>query len=98
MDDDGTILMYEEDYHNSMIAEAYETWFEKRLCPNLEPNSVIVIDNASYYWQNCTDYLLSTWKKNELSNWLKDKGISFPLKALHAELWTLVKQHRDIHA
>ena len=33
-----------------------------------------------------------------MSNWLKDKGISFPSKALRAELWTLAKQHRDIHA
>ena len=39
-----------------------------------------------------------TWKKNELSNWLKDKGISFSSKALRAELWILAKQHRDIHA
>ena len=76
MDDDNAILMFEEDYHDSMNAEAYENWFEKRLCPNLEPNSVIVIDNASYHSRNCPDYPLSTWKKNELSNWLKDKGSS----------------------
>ena len=33
-----------------------------------------------------------------MSNWLKDKGSSFPPKALRADLWTLAKQHRDIHA
>ena len=98
MDADGAILMFEEDYHDSMNAEAYESWFEKRLCPNLEPNSVTEIDNASYHSRNCPDYPLSTWKKNELSNWLKDKGISFSSKALSTELWTLAKQHRDIHA
>ena len=98
VDDDGAILMFEEDYHDSMSAEAYESWFEKKLCPNLEPNSVIVIENAWYHLRNCPDYPLSTWKKNELSNWLKDKGISFPSKALRAELWILAKQHRDIHA
>ena len=80
-----------------MNAEAYESWFEKKLCRNLQPNSVIVIDNASYHSRHCPDYPISTWKKNELSNWLKDKGISFPQKALRAELQTLVKQHRDIH-
>ena len=37
-------------------------------------------------------------EENELSNWLKDKGISFPSKALRAELCSLAKQHRDIHA
>ena len=98
VDDDVAILMFELDYDDSMNAEAYESWFEKRLCPDLEPNSVIVIDNASYHSQNCPDYPLSTWKKTELSNWLKDKGVSFPPKALRAELWTLAKQHREIHA
>ena len=81
VDDDGAILMFEEDYHDSMNAEAYESWFEKRLRPNLEPISVFVIDNASYHSRNCPDYPLSTWKKNELSNWLKDKGISFFLES-----------------
>ena len=80
VDDDCAILMFEEDYHDSMNAEAYESWFEKGLCRNLEPNFVIVIDNASYHSRNCPGYPLSTWKKNELSNWLKDKGISFPRK------------------
>ena len=89
--------MFEEDYRDSMNAEAYESWFEKKLYPNLEPNSVIVIDNTTYHSRNCPYYPLSTWKENELSNWLKDKGISFPSKALRAELWTLAKQHRDIY-
>ena len=60
MDDDGAILTFEEDYYDSMNAEAYESWFQKRLCPNLEPDSVIVIDNASYHSRNCADNLLST--------------------------------------
>ena len=46
LDDDCTILMFEENYHDSMNAEAYKSWFEKRLCPNLEPNSVIVTEIA----------------------------------------------------
>ena len=90
--------MFEEDCHDSMNAEVYESLFEKRLCTNLEPNSVTVIDNASYHLRNCSKYPLPTWKKNELSNWLKDKGISFPPKALRPELWTTAKQHIDIHA
>ena len=90
--------MFEEDYHDSMNAEVYESWFEEILCINMESNSVIVIDNASYHLRNCPDYPLPTWEKNELSNWLKDKGISFPPKALRPEFWTPAKQHGDIHA
>ena len=39
--------MFEEDYHDSMNVESYESQFEKKLCPNLEPNSVIVNKNVS---------------------------------------------------
>ena len=56
VDDDGAIFMFEEDYHDSMNTEAYKSDFEKRLRPNLEQNSVIVIDNASCHSQNCPDY------------------------------------------
>ena len=35
-DDGGAVLMLEEDCHDSINAKAYESWFEKRLCPNLD--------------------------------------------------------------
>ena len=38
----------EQDYHDNINYENFEEWFE-RLLPNLEPNSVIVMDNASYH-------------------------------------------------
>ena len=40
-------IIEEFDYHDSMDAENYEKYFEK-ICKLLKPNSLIIIDNASY--------------------------------------------------
>ena len=37
------------DYHDQMTGEVFYTWFSYNLLPNLPPNSVIVMDNASYH-------------------------------------------------
>lgn len=37
-----------EDYHEEMDSHNFERWFAKLLC-NLEPKSVIIMDNASYH-------------------------------------------------
>lgn len=38
-----------EDYHKDMDAHNFEKWFQERLLPNINPNSVIVMDNAPYH-------------------------------------------------
>ena len=37
------------DYHDAMNSELYEEWFQHQLLPNIQRNSLIVIDNASYH-------------------------------------------------
>jgi transposase len=36
-------------YRESMTAPFFEGWFEQALCPNLKPNSVVVLDNARFH-------------------------------------------------
>ena len=36
------------DYHDEMTADHFEEWFGTKLLPNVPPNSLIVMDNASY--------------------------------------------------
>lgn len=36
-------------YHSNIKAENYEKWLKDRLVPYLPPNSVVVLDNASYH-------------------------------------------------
>ena len=51
---DGVPLVFQSkkktgDYHDEMTAEHFEEWFHDTLLPKLPPNSLIVMDNASYH-------------------------------------------------
>ena len=88
-------IPFEEDYHDSMDAESYKCYFEKSICQNIPKHSVIVIDNAPYHSKNTENYPTSKWRKQQFIDWLTEKNITFPDKALRAELWTLVKSERE---
>ena len=86
-------IPFEEDYHDSMDGESYKCYFEKSMCQNI--HSVIVIDNAPYHSKHTENYPTSKWRKQQFVDWLTEKNITFPDKALRAELWTLVKSERE---
>ena len=37
------------DYHDEMNSEHFESWFRDQLVPNIPPDCLIVMDNASYH-------------------------------------------------
>ena len=37
------------DYHDEINTEYYMEWFTQQLLPNLPPNSVMIVDNATYH-------------------------------------------------
>ena len=86
---------FEEDYHDSMDGESYKCYFEKSICQNIPKHSVIVIDNAPYHSKNTENYPTSKWQKQQFVDWLTEKNITFPDKALRADFWTLVKSERE---
>ena len=86
-------ILEDFDYHDNMNAESYEKYFENS-CKLLKPNSVIIIDNASYHSRNADDFRVSKWKKSQFQDWLKDHKIPFRPDALRTELWMLCKIHR----
>ena len=65
------------------------------ICQNIPKNSVIVIDNTPYHSKNTENYPTSKWRKQQFVDWLTEKNITFPDKAIRAELWTLVKSERE---
>ena len=54
-------ILEDFDYHDNINAESYEKCFES-VCKLLKPNSVIIIDNASYHSRNADDFPVSKWK------------------------------------
>ncbi|KAF5286544.1 hypothetical protein FQR65_LT12548 [Abscondita terminalis] len=60
-----------------MDAATFENWLKQQLLPNLQEPSLIILDNASYHSRLIEKTPSSTWKKEELRNWLTTKQISF---------------------
>ena len=87
-------MIEEFDYHDSMDTGNYEKYFEK-ICKLLKPNSLIIIDNASYHCRISNDYPKSKCKKAQFEQWLKENKVNFPSDALRSELWVLRKTHRN---
>ena len=86
-------FMTDFDYHDTINAERYEKYFET-VCKLLKPNSVIIIDNASYHSRNADKFRVSKWRKGQLQSRLKENKAPFRPDALRSELWMLCKIHR----
>ena len=86
-------IMHDFDYHDIISAESYEKYFEN-IRKLLKPNSVIIIDNASYHSRNAEDFPVSKWRKAQFQSWLTENKIPFKPDALRSELWTLYKKYR----
>ncbi|XP_074652754.1 uncharacterized protein LOC141907083 [Tubulanus polymorphus] len=77
---DGAQLVYRTegalaDYHGEMDGVKFEKWFEEILVPKLPPNSVIVMDNASYHSVRSEKIPTSNSLKEDMQVWLSQKGI-----------------------
>ena len=79
------------DYHDEMTDDHIEEWFATKLLPNVQLNSLIVMDNASYHSRR-SDYVpVKSWTKQKMQDWLQAKGIEFPTNPLKAELYSIIK-------
>lgn len=78
------------DYHSNMNAENYEKWLKERLVPNLPPNSVVVLDNASYHNVQNDRAPNSNSKKIEMQRWLTEKNIAINQDMYKIELYDLI--------
>lgn len=82
------------DYHNEMNGDYYEKWFTNKLLPNIESNSIIVMDNASYHSVFVESIPNTSTKKEAIKQWLTSKNISFSTDMIKAELLCLVSNVR----
>ncbi|KAL4112125.1 hypothetical protein QTP88_015973 [Uroleucon formosanum] len=62
------------DYHDEMNGDNFHEWFES-IIPRLEPNSVIVMDNAPYHSVRAEKIPTSASKRDEILSWLLSKGV-----------------------
>lgn len=83
------------DYHDNMNSENYERWLRTQLVPNLPPNSVVVVDNASYHNKQLDAAPTSNTKKADMQNWLRQKGVEFEESMLKPQLYNLIKKYKE---
>ncbi|XP_068242248.1 uncharacterized protein [Palaemon carinicauda] len=82
------------DYRDKMNATVFEKWFRTQVLPNIPPKSVIVMDNASYQSRQEETFPTSSWVKEDIENWLEEKGIAVGNDLPKAELYELTKNFR----
>ena len=79
------------DYHDEMNSEHFESWFRDQLVPNIPPDCLIVMDNASYHSRRQEFIPKMNSRKSVMIDWLTHHNIEFPEKALKRELLELIK-------
>ncbi|XP_072392227.1 uncharacterized protein [Diabrotica undecimpunctata] len=84
------------DYHEDMDATCFERWFENVL-QRIEPNSVVVLDNASYHSRLVERIPNMSDRKAVLQNWLKEKSIPYGEDMVKMELMNIIRQHRSTY-
>ncbi|CAF4946204.1 unnamed protein product [Pieris macdunnoughi] len=77
-----------------MNADGFENWF-KNVLEKLEPNSVIVMDNASYHSRRQERVPVTSWKKQAIQDWLSSKELIFEVKETKSELLEKVKNVKE---
>ncbi|XP_074035702.1 uncharacterized protein [Leptinotarsa decemlineata] len=82
------------DYHEDMNSDVFEDYFGEML-KFLSADSVVVMDNASYHSRRLEKVPTSAWRKQEIINWLSNKGIQFETNSVKKELLAIVKQHKS---
>ncbi|CAK1595957.1 unnamed protein product [Parnassius mnemosyne] len=61
------------------------------MLPRLEPNAVVIIDNASYHSRRQEKIPVTSWKKPDIQEWISSKQISFEGKETKVQLLEKVK-------
>ena len=81
------------DYHGQMNAHQFQKWFSKMLLPNLPPNSIIIMDNASYHKALTEDSApITTSSKEKIRSWLEKNDIPCRDDCLKVELITMLNK------
>lgn len=77
------------DYHGQMNWENFSKWFKEQLIPNIEPGSIIILDNAKYHNVFEDSVVSGSSKKEQLRQWLSRNGYPWREDMLKTELLEL---------
>ncbi|XP_072375518.1 uncharacterized protein [Diabrotica undecimpunctata] len=81
-----------------MNGESFEDWFKNKLIANLPKGeiNVVVMDNAPYH--SCKqNFPRSSWNKQQIQEWLREKNIFYEEDYLKSELLDVANSYADIY-
>ncbi|MCF8077474.1 MAG: transposase [Desulfotignum sp.] len=81
------------DYHGQMNSDLFQKWFVEMLLENIQPNSLIIMDNASYH-NTLAEYSPPTplCSKKRILEWLEKNKIYCRTDCLKPELVEILKK------
>ena len=82
------------DYHDSMNYECFREWFEKKLLPQLEEGTIIIMDNATYHSKVINKTPTCSSNKNDIILWLSKNNIEHDATHSKAELLSICKRNK----
>ncbi|XP_063394034.1 uncharacterized protein LOC134679122 [Cydia fagiglandana] len=82
------------DYHGQVNTEKFIKWITNNLLPNIPPNSIIVMDNASYHSTQVNKPPISRDRKDVMKEWLKAHNIEFSMKDTVSILYEIINKNR----
>ncbi|CAG4943652.1 unnamed protein product [Parnassius apollo] len=65
------------DYHGDMNATNFHNWVSHKLKNKLAPNSVVVMDNASYHCVQVKKKPTMSSLKRDMQDWLRERNVEF---------------------
>jgi predicted O-methyltransferase YrrM len=78
-----------------MDSKRFGKRFQDQLLPNIRPGSVIVMDNAAYRSRKSELFSTTSWRKEDIKQWLLTKNVQFPDDFLKHELLQTVDSVRS---
>lgn len=78
------------DYHGQMNGENFEKWISTSVIPNLQPGSVVVMDNAPYHSMQVDKPPTKYSTKQSMVAWLTKRGIQPNTSLRKPEIFDLV--------
>lgn len=78
-----------------MDHERIKKWLVEQLLPNIEKNSLIILDNASYHSKIENKIPTTSTRKSDVIEWLLYNNITHDPTVTKTELLQLAKQHKE---
>ncbi|KAM3964278.1 LOW QUALITY PROTEIN: uncharacterized protein ACR2FA_001768 [Aphomia sociella] len=83
------------DYHDDINRDNFTKWLKEMLLPNLPPQSIVVMDNASYHTVAVNKAPTMSSSKATMQKWIESKGLAYLPTMLKAQLFEIIKEHKE---